>query len=155
MLVIRLMRIGKKNQPFFRFVVTEKKNPSTAGRTTEILGFYNPLTKERKINSERAKYWMSVGAKPSATVFNHLISEKIIEGKKIPKNKKSKKEPVVEKPAEVKLVIEQPAEKTEVPVTEAPVVEEKKEEAVVVETPAEVSVETTESAKPEEQPVSE
>lgn len=86
------MRTGKKNQPFFRFVVTDKKHSSTKGRTTEILGFYNPLTKEKKINVERAKYWMSVGAKPSDTVFNFLISEKIIEGKKRPKHKKVVKE---------------------------------------------------------------
>ncbi len=99
MLAIRLMRTGKKNQPFFRFVVTDKKNPSTAGRTTEILGFYNPLTKERKIDRERAKYWLSVGAKPSDTVFNFLISEKVIDAKKIPQHKKSKKEPVIAAPA--------------------------------------------------------
>jgi len=63
----------------------------------EMLGVYSSLTKEKKLKTDRIKYWMSVGAKPSATVYNLLISEKILEGKKIPLQKKSKK--VKEAPA--------------------------------------------------------
>ena len=100
MLKIRLLRTGKKNQPFFRVVVTDKKNPPRGGRFLEILGFVNTLTKEKNIKKERIKHWLSVGAKASDRVHNLLISEKIIEGKKIPVHKKSKKkEPVAaEKP---------------------------------------------------------
>jgi small subunit ribosomal protein S16 len=98
MLVIRFFRVGKKNQPSFKIVVTDKRKSSTAGRSTEEVGFYNPLTKEKNLKQERIKYWMSVGAKPSATVYNLLVSEKIIEGKKILKQKKSKKE--AKKPSE-------------------------------------------------------
>jgi len=90
MLVIRLFRVGKRNRPSFRIVVTDKKNPPSAGRFLEILGFYNPLSKDKKINAERVKYWISVGAKPSETAHNLLVSEKIIEGKKIPSHKKKK-----------------------------------------------------------------
>jgi small subunit ribosomal protein S16 len=82
MLTIRFLRLGKKHQPLFRIVVTDKKNPPQGGRFIEILGFYNPLTKEKQINKERVGYWMKVGAEPSDTVFNFLIKEKIIEGKK-------------------------------------------------------------------------
>jgi small subunit ribosomal protein S16 len=82
MLKIRFLRLGKKHQPLFRIVVTDKKNPPQGGRFIEILGFYNPLTKEKKINKERVGYWMKVGAEPSDTVFNFLIKEKIIEAKK-------------------------------------------------------------------------
>jgi len=94
MLVIRFLRTGKKNQPSFAIVVTEKKRGPKSGRFIEKLGFYNPLTKERKLAAERIKYWLSVGAKPSDTVWNLLISEKIVEGKKIPVHAKvaSKKE---------------------------------------------------------------
>jgi small subunit ribosomal protein S16 len=92
MLTIRLQRKGKKNQPFFKIVVCEEKKSSTGGRFVEELGFFNPLTKEKSIKGERAKYWISVGAKPSDTMHNMLISEGILEGKKIPKHKKSKKE---------------------------------------------------------------
>ena len=91
MLTIRLQRKGKKNQPFFKIVVTEEKKSSTRGRFVEELGFYNPLTKERKLKGDRAKYWISVGAQPSDTVYNMLITDNIIEGKKRPKHKKSKK----------------------------------------------------------------
>lgn len=97
MLNIRFLRIGKKNQPFFRIVVTDKRNPPKAGRFLEILGFFNPLTKERKLKAERITYWLSKGAKPSETVHNLLISEKIIEGEKKAVHKVSKKK---EEPAE-------------------------------------------------------
>ncbi len=93
MLTIRLQRKGKKNQPFFKIVVTEEKKSSTRGRFVEELGYYNPLTKERSLNGDRAKYWMSVGAQPSDTVYNMLVTDNIIEGKKRPKHKKSKKKP--------------------------------------------------------------
>ena len=92
MLTIRFLRTGKKNQPSFKLVVVEKTRSSTSGRFVERVGFYNPLTKEKVLNGERIKYWISVGAKPSETVHNLLVSEKITEGKKIPKHKKVPKE---------------------------------------------------------------
>lgn len=91
MLVIRLFRTGKKNQPFFKIVVTDKRKPARAGRFVEQVGFWNPLTKEKVLKQDRIRYWLSVGAKPSSTIHNMLVSEKIIEAKKIPKHKKSKK----------------------------------------------------------------
>lgn len=91
MLVIRLFRVGKKNQPSFKIVVTDKRNPTHAGRFVEEVGFYNLITKEKVLKPERIKYWLSVGAKPSDTVFNFFVSEKIMEGKKIAVQKKSKK----------------------------------------------------------------
>jgi len=90
MLVIRLLRVGKKNQPAFKIVVTDKKKSATKGVYVEEVGFCNPLTKEKVLKQERIKYWLSVGAKPSATVHNLLISEKIVEGKKTPVHKKKK-----------------------------------------------------------------
>lgn len=101
MLVIRLLRSGKKNQPSFKIVVVEKIRSSTSGRFIEEVGFYNPLTKEKVLRGERIKYWLSVGAKPLGTVHNLLVSEKIVAGEKIPKHKhkKAKKEEtVLEKP---------------------------------------------------------
>lgn len=108
MLVIRLFRVGKKNQPSFKIVVTDKRKPPRAGRFLEEVGFYNPLTKEKVLKGERIKYWLSVGAKPSATIYNLLVKEKIIEGKKISVHKKSKKEPSATKPAEVKVTPVEP-----------------------------------------------
>ena len=109
MLVIRLFRVGKKNQPSFKIVVTDKRRPPRAGRFVEQVGFYNPATKEKVLKQERVRYWLSVGAKPSKTIYNLLVSEKIIEGKKIPVHKKAK-EIEEEKPIEAPAVPEKPAE---------------------------------------------
>jgi small subunit ribosomal protein S16 len=101
MLVIRLFRVGKKNQPSFKIVVTDKRRPPRGGRFLEQVGFYNPLTKEKVLKDDRLRYWLSVGAKPSVTVYNFLVSAKIIQGKKILKHKESKKkEPSVAKAME-------------------------------------------------------
>jgi len=116
MLVIRLFRIGKKNQPSFKIVVTDKRKPTRAGRFVEEVGFWNPLTKEKVLKKERVLYWISVGAQPSKSLHNLLISEKIIEGKKIPRHKKKKikKETSSEIPKEEKKVEEKLAVKGEV-----------------------------------------
>jgi len=90
MLVIRFFRVGKKNQPSFKIVVTDKRRPTKAGRFVEEIGFWNPITKEKVLKKERILYWLSVGAQPSPSIYNLLISEKMIEGKKIPKQKKKK-----------------------------------------------------------------
>jgi small subunit ribosomal protein S16 len=93
MLKIRLFRVGKKNQPSFKIVVTDKRRPAAGGRFVEEVGFWNPLTKEKTLKGERIKYWLSVGAKPSNTVYNLLIQSKILEGKKTPVHKKKKEKP--------------------------------------------------------------
>lgn len=91
MLTIRLTRKGKKNQPFFRVVVIDKRRSSKGGRAVEDLGYKNPLTKKVSIKKERVLYWISKGAQPSATIHNLLVAEKIIEAKKIHVSKLSKK----------------------------------------------------------------
>ena len=91
MLTIRLFRTGKKNQPFFKIVVTDKRRSSTRGRFVEQVGFYNPLTKEKNLKGDRIKYWVSVGAKPSDTIHNMMVTEKIIDEKKVPKHRKVEK----------------------------------------------------------------
>ena len=87
MLTIRLFRIGTKNQPAFKIVVTDKRRSSTRGRFVEEVGVYNPLTKQRNLKGDRIKYWISMGAQPSPSVHNMLITDKVIEGKKIAKHK--------------------------------------------------------------------
>ena len=111
MLTIRFLRTGKKNQPFFRIVAVEKTSPPRSGKFLESLGFFNPLTKEIKINKERVIYWLSKGVKPSATVNNLLISEKIIQGKKIAVHAKSKKKEEV--PSQNQPVPKEPEAKQE------------------------------------------
>ena len=96
MLVIRLFRIGKKNQPYYKVVVTKKGNPPKSGRFVEEVGSYDPLKKQGKFKAERIKYWIGVGAQPLDTVYNLLVKEKIIEGKKRKILMKSKKKETVE-----------------------------------------------------------
>lgn len=83
MLKIRLQRIGRINMPSYRLIVVEHTEGPKTGRFTEILGTYNPRSKERTLNEERIQYWMSVGAQPSDTVHNMLVSAGIVKGKKI------------------------------------------------------------------------
>lgn len=70
MLRIRLQRKGRKKRPFY-FVVVVPNTQRPKGKFVEKLGFYNPISqpKEFKINIERFKYWMSVGAQPSETLI--------------------------------------------------------------------------------------
>lgn len=78
MLAIRLARIGKKKQPFYRIVVLDKRKPRN-GRTVEIVGTYDPLKNpaEVKLVADRIKYWLGVGAQPSDTVRSFLTAQKI------------------------------------------------------------------------------
>ena len=98
MLTIRLFRIGRKNQPAFKIVVIDKRRSSTRGRFVEEVGVYNPLNKQRNLKGDRIKYWISQGAQPSPTVHNMLVTDKVIEGKKIAKHKLVPAKPV-EQPA--------------------------------------------------------
>jgi len=60
---IRLFRLGKKDKPFYRIVVVDKRN-KRQGKYIEEIGYYNPLKEpdEMKINKERLDYWLSRGA---------------------------------------------------------------------------------------------
>ena len=91
MLTIRLTRKGKKNQPFFRVVLIDKRRSTKGGRAVEDLGYVDPLKKRKSFKKERIQYWISKGAQTSATIHNLLVSEKIIEAKKIHVSRLSKK----------------------------------------------------------------
>lgn len=91
MLRIRLLRIGKKNQPHFRMVVTLRSSAPKTGRFLEILGSYNPIKHQVNLKKERIQHWLSNGAQPSDTARNMLIRAGILEGKKVPVHKKTKK----------------------------------------------------------------
>lgn len=88
MLMIRLARRGKKNQPFFRLLVSEKGR-DLYGTALEEVGTYNPIskTKEISLKAERIQYWISKGAQMSPTVRNLLIDQKVIKSTKVVKKK--------------------------------------------------------------------
>ena len=70
---IRLKRFGKIREPHYRVVVVDQKKKRD-GRVIEEIGYYNPNTDPSTIdiNSERARYWISVGAQPSEAVLAQL-----------------------------------------------------------------------------------
>jgi small subunit ribosomal protein S16 len=149
MLKMRLQRIGRKNQPSFRVVVTDSRNAQIRGRHVDIIGSHDPIIGRTEIDAEKAKKWLREGVQPSDTVYNLLISKKVIEGKK--KNVLSRKSPIVDE-AKIKAEAEakekaeakakadaEAAEAAKVAAEEAPAPEE---------TPAEVKTEA-----PAEEPV--
>ena len=91
-----MQRVGRINMPSYRIVVTEHARSTKTGNFVEKVGSYNPKTKEKKLELERIKYWLSVGAQASPTVHNMLVSLGAINAKKInvlPKYKEPVKEP--------------------------------------------------------------
>ena len=79
MVKIRMKRMGMKKEPFYRIVVIDSRS-ARDGRAIEELGYYNPITEpsELKVNAERAKYWLGVGAQPSDTVRGLLKMSGVI-----------------------------------------------------------------------------
>ncbi|MDD3006527.1 MAG: 30S ribosomal protein S16 [Candidatus Pacebacteria bacterium] len=82
MLRIRLSRGGNKNNAQFRITVADGHR-APSGKFIEILGHYNPHTKEKVFKGERIQHWISKGAQPSATVHNLLVDAGIIKGAKV------------------------------------------------------------------------
>ena len=122
--MIRFQRIGRKNDPAFRIVVTEKTAGPKAGNYVDLVGTYNPKTKAFTADADRIKSWIEKGAQVSPSLMNLLITKGLVEGKKVnvlPKKapiKKEGEEVVAEAPAaEVAAAEEAPAE--EAPVAEA------------------------------------
>lgn len=64
---IRLRRVGKRNAPCHRIVVTDARFPRD-GRFIENVGTYDPRRKVEQVELERVDYWLSHGAQPSETV---------------------------------------------------------------------------------------
>ena len=83
MLSIRLSRVGRKNQPMYRLVVMPKHRDPWAV-VTENLGTYNPRKNPPDIafKADRIKHWIEKGAEVSDTVWNLLVDQKIVTGKK-------------------------------------------------------------------------
>lgn len=73
MLVIRLARTGRRNQPKFRVAVAEHSKPVN-GKVVEVVGHFNPTIKKDPltINKEAIESWISKGAQPSNTVSRLL-----------------------------------------------------------------------------------
>lgn len=147
MLTIRLARIGKRNSAQFKIMLQER-TIAPGGRHIEILGSYNPHSKETILKEDRIKYWVEKGAFVSDTVHNLLVKKGVISEKKrivkLPKKVK-KAEKVENAVAESEEVAAEKIEK-------APKEEEKKVAEVTEKVPVSDEVTTNgEEAKPVEE----
>jgi small subunit ribosomal protein S16 len=159
---IRLQRIGKKRTPHYRIVVADSRTHRN-GRVIEEIGRYVPTNDPSiiEISSERAQYWLSVGAQPTEqakvllTLSGDIANEKgekvntiKPQPEKVPFTPDSKKKSVLLPKVEKKAPAEEaPAEKAapaaeaapateEAPAAEAPAAEETPAAEVAVEAPA-------------------
>jgi len=95
MLMMRLQRIGRRNEPHFRVVVTDKRNAPKSGKFIEVIGSYNPKAGTVAFDADKTKAWLANGVQPSDTVHNFLVAQKLIEGVK--KNVLPKKSPTTKR----------------------------------------------------------
>lgn len=98
MLMIRLQRVGRRNDPSYRVVLTDRRRGPQSGAFKEILGSYDPRRETQQINTERIQHWLTCGAQTSGTVYNLLVDYGLIEGKK--KNVLPRKEAIQNKEEE-------------------------------------------------------
>ena len=76
---IRLTRMGKKKNPFYRIVVADQRSRRD-GAPIEEIGYYDPMTETDgvKIDADAAKKWIANGAQPTDTVKSLLKKQGII-----------------------------------------------------------------------------
>lgn len=101
---IRLRREGRKKSPAYRIVITESTMPRD-GRFVEIIGTYQPRLKVNPVTlkTDRANYWLDVGAQPSDTVRSILRRAGVLKTRheaRLAKKLQSSAVPLVEEKAD-------------------------------------------------------
>lgn len=157
-LAMRLSRGGSKKRPYYRIVVADSRSPRD-GKYIERIGSYNPLLAKDsddrvKLDVDRAKHWLSVGAQPSDRVLRFLDAAGIREraarnnpdkgkpGEKAQEREEEKAQKIADaeeakKAAEEEAKAEAEAPKEEAaPEADAPAEEAKAEEPAAEEKPA-------------------
>ena len=156
---IRLSRGGAKKRPYYRIVVSDVRAPRD-GKYLEQIGTYNPLLAKDdanrvKLDEDRAKYWLGVGAKPSDRVLRFLDAAGILErearnnpikgkpGEKAVERAEEKAEKLKEAEEAAKAAEEEAKAAAEAPAEEEAPAEDAApaEEAAAEETPAEEAAE--------------
>src|SRR6187549_672592 len=143
---IRLSRGGAKKRPYYRIVVANSRSPRD-GKYLEQIGTYNPLLAKDdaarvKLDEDRARYWLGVGAQATDRVARFLDAAGIKE--RAARNNPNKgapgdkaKERVEERAAKAAAAAEAAEEAANAPVVEEVVADEPVAEEVAVEAPAE------------------
>ena len=152
-IALRLSRGGAKKRPYYRIVAADSRSPRD-GKYLEQIGTYNPLlakdSPERvKLNEDRARYWLGVGAQPSDRVLRFLDAAGIMEraprnnpqkaepGEKAKERAEEKAEKLKEAEEAAKAAEEEAKAEAEAPAEEAAAEEAPAEEAAAEEAPAE------------------
>ena len=124
MLKIRLKRLGAKKAPSYRIIVINSTT-KREGKPVEELGYYNPKTKEMKLNIVSANEWVKKGAQPTDTVkylmancnedgsLNYKKSEKVKLSKKAMAKKAEEEARAAEEAAKAAEAAEAPAEEAQ------------------------------------------
>ena len=143
-LKLRLSRGGAKKRPYYRIVVADSRMPRD-GRFIERVGTYNPMLPQEhperiKLNDERIKHWLGVGAKPSDRVARFLGQAEIIplpEIRETPKKSapRAKAQERIREAEEAAKAAAEAAAQTEEAAVEEPEAEEAPAEVVVEEEP--------------------
>ncbi|MEI6529593.1 MAG: 30S ribosomal protein S16 [Candidatus Falkowbacteria bacterium] len=134
MLAIKLSQTGKTNKKMFRLIISEKSR-DPYGDALEILGSYNPHSKELAVKADRVNYWISKGAQMTDTVNNLLVEKKIIEGKKTVASKPGKASE--KRLGQIKTKADKKASREAAPVVEEVAAPEEAPAEEVTETPVE------------------
>ena len=147
MLMLRLQRVGRRNEAHFKIVVIEKSKGPKSHKYVDIVGSYNPKLGNVIIDEDKAKKWLANGVQPSDTVYNMLVTKGIIDGKK--KNVLPKKSPIIDEEKIAREKAEAEAKIAKAAEEKAAAEEAEKAEAESTEeTPSEESAETeTEEVK--------
>ncbi len=158
---IKLKRLGKKKNPQYRIVVADSRT-ARGGRSIEEIGIYQPRREPSliQVDSERAQYWLGVGAQPTEPVMAILkVTGDWQKFKGLPGAEGTLRvaEPKADKQMAFEAAVKSAEEAGKAPKAKAlkaevaPVVEEKAEVAPVVEAPAaaEVAAEEAPAAEPE------
>lgn len=162
---IRLSRGGAKKRPYYRIVVSDSRS-ARDGKYLEQIGTYNPMLAKDdparvKLSEDRARHWLSVGAKPSDRVLRFLDAAGVLE--RAPRNNPKKGEPgeaareraeeKVAKLAAAEEAAKAAEEEAKAPVEETVAEEVAADEVVTEEAPAEEA--PAEEAPAEEAPAEE
>ena len=141
-IALRLSRGGAKKRPYYRIVAADSRAPRD-GKYLEQIGTYNPLLAKDdenrvKLNEDRARYWLGVGAQPSDRVLRFLDAAGIME--RAARNNPQKAEPgekAKERAEEKAEKLKEAEEAAKAAEEEAKAAEAEAAEAPAEETPAE------------------
>ena len=127
MLKIRLTRLGRKKRPYYRMIVIDSRSRRN-GHALDLIGFYDPIRKQLKLDVDKATAWVGKGAQVSTTSQRLLTlcqgkSNELIalpkpepKGQHAPAPAKAKQAPATDEVAEV----DAKAEADDAPTADAP-----------------------------------